>query len=111
MKNIILVFVLLLYVMMSCGNAVMDKKTSDSDTMLRISYNVYSSSRYYSFYLQSDNELSGYLIEAKSEYDDIVEIEEMINHVVRRPPVDQRWHLSVVTSRNISRQVMSRISR
>lgn len=87
MKNIILVFVLLLYVMMSCSNAAMDKKTSDSDTMLRISYNVYSSSRYYSFYLQSDNELSGYLVEAKSEYDDIVEIEEMINHVVRRPPV------------------------
>lgn len=88
MKNIILVFVLLLYVMMSCSNAAMDKKTSDSDTMLRISYNVYSSSRYYSFYQQSDNELSEYLVEAKSEYDDIVEIEEMINHVVRRPPVD-----------------------
>ena len=36
MKNIILVFLLLLYVMMSCDNAVVDKKTSGSDTTLCI---------------------------------------------------------------------------
>ena len=43
MKNIILVFLLLLYVMMSCDNAAVDKKTSGSDTTLCISYNVYYS--------------------------------------------------------------------
>ena len=76
MKNIILVFLLLLYVMMSCDNAAFEKKTSGSDTTLRISYNVYYSPRYYSFYLQSGNELSEYLVKAKSEYadEDIVKI-------------------------------------
>ena len=87
MKNIILVFLLLLYVMMSCDNAVVDKTTSGSDTTLCISYNVYYSPRYYSFHLQSGNELSEYLVKAKSAYadEDIVKIEEGINYVVHHP--------------------------
>lgn len=87
MKNIILVFLLLLYVMMSCDNAAVDKKTSGSDTTLCISYNVYYSPRYYSFHLQSGNELSEYLVKAKSAYadEDIVKIEEGINYVVHHP--------------------------